>query len=72
MPKTSDASSFTHFQKVNAQSLTTTGKKTASTAVPVVNIVAAIAKASVVAAAAAPKTTIVEVSKLVTSTKKRG
>lgn len=72
MPKTADASSFTQFQKVNAQSLQTTAKVVVTTAVSARTTVASIVKASAVAASAAPKTAIAALSTLITNTKKRG
>lgn len=76
MPRVSDASSFTRFQKINAQSLTTTGKPTqvsvASIATTLNGTVGATAKASVVAAVAAPKTAVTATSVTIVNTKKRG
>ena len=72
MPKTADASSFTQFQKINAQSIKTTGKPTVSSAVSATTTVASLVKASAVAAAAAPKTAIGTISDLKGNTKKRG
>ena len=76
MPKTSDASSFTRYQKLNAQSITTTKNATQSSAPSVAltmsGSVAATLKASAVAASVAPSTSIVALSNLKGNTKKRG
>lgn len=72
MPKTADASSFTQFQKINAQSIKTTGKPTVSSAISATTTVASIVKATAVAASVAPKSAITATSNLKGNTKKRG
>lgn len=76
MPKTSDASSFTRFQKLNAQSISTTKKPTQSSLPQLTkmapSVVAPVTKASQVAATASPKNIIVALGALKVNTKKRG
>lgn len=76
MPRTADASSFTRYQKLNAQSIVTTKKPTQSS-VPSATLVlngtiGATLKATAVAAAVSPKTAAVSIATTIVNTKKRG
>lgn len=76
MPRVPDASSVTRFHRINAQSLATPYKPSASS-VPAATLVSngtvgATVKASTVAVAIAPKTAIVTTSNTKVNTKKRG
>lgn len=76
MPRTPDASSFTQFTKVNAQSIQTTKTPTASSVPSIATllkgVVASTVKASTVAVSASPQSAIVATSALKANTKKRG
>lgn len=76
MPKTSDASSFTHFQKVAAQSVQTTKNPTQSSTPALSKIapsvVAPIARASAVAVSSSPNNVVVVLPTVKVNTKKRG
>ena len=77
MPRVSDASSFTTFRRVNAQSIATTGKPTQSS-VPSLSktsqrtVVGATTKASDVAKTVSPITAILATGRNKVSTAKRG
>ena len=76
MPRVPDASTFTRFQLINAQSLAPTGKPTQSSVASATKTlngtIGSIAKASAVAASAAPKTSVAGTSTLKGNTSKRG
>lgn len=76
MPRTPDASSFTRFQGINAQSVTTTKNPTQSSLPPLVkvapSVVAPVTKTTEVAASAAPKSAVIALGAIKVNTKKRG
>lgn len=77
MPSVPDASSFTRFKKIGAQTISTATKNPTKSSLPsaalVLNgTVGATVKASTVAAKASPSTSIVATSALKGNTSKRG
>lgn len=77
MPRVPDASSFTRFQKVAAQSISTAGKKPTASSVPSVSTVlkgvtAAVVKASEESKKISPSTSILATSTKKGDTSKRG
>lgn len=76
MPRVSDASSFTANRRLNAQSITTTGKPTQSSVPSVARVstgvIGTVVKASAIAASVSPATSIVATATTKKSTQKRG